>query len=150
MTSTTLTTRQLNRALLARQMLLSREEASVLEAVQRLAGLQAQLARPPFVGMWTRLEGFRRGDLLSLLERREVVRVTAMRGTLHLISTVDYLGLRGALQPMLTRGMQSRRSKKRAVRCSASWRKTRRSGRCGWIRANAGARRPARRLSGGG
>ncbi len=107
MAATTLTTRQLNRALLARQMLLSREEGAALAAVERLAGLQAQLARPPFVGLWTRLEGFRRGDLLDLLHRREVVRVTAMRGTLHLMSTADYLDLRGALQPMLTRGMQS-------------------------------------------
>src|SRR6187549_1255499 len=101
------TTRQLNRALLARQMLLSREGGTALAAVERLAGMQAQLAKPPFVGLWTRLEGFRRGDLLGLLARREVVRVTAMRGTLHLMSAADYLGLRGTLQPMLTRGLQS-------------------------------------------
>ena len=107
MTSTTLTARQLNRALLARQMLLSREDATVLGAVERLAGLQAQLARPPFVGLWTRLEGFRRGDLLDPLHRREAVRVTAMRGTLHLMTAADYLGLRGTLQPMLSRGMRS-------------------------------------------
>lgn len=107
MTATTLSTRQLNRALLARQMLLAREGTTALGAVERLAGLQAQLARPPFVGLWTRLEGFRRGDLLELMNRREVVRATAMRGTLHLMTTADYLGLRGALQPMLSRGMQS-------------------------------------------
>ena len=103
----TLTVRQLNRALLARQMLLSREGATVSGAIERLAGLQAQLARPPFVGLWTRLEGFRRGDLLDSLHRREVVRVTAMRGTLHLMTAADYLGLRGTLQPMLSRGMRS-------------------------------------------
>ncbi|HEX3526882.1 MAG TPA: winged helix DNA-binding domain-containing protein [Thermoanaerobaculia bacterium] len=105
-----LTTRQLNRALLARQMLLAREEAgtvNVVEAVERLAGLQAQVPRPPFVGLWTRLAGFRREDLLSPLHRREIVRVTAMRGTLHLLSARDYVSLRGALQPGLTRGMQS-------------------------------------------
>jgi hypothetical protein len=105
-----LTTRQLNRALLARQMLLAREEngaLGALNAVERLAGLQAQVARPPFVGLWTRLGGFRREDLLALLQRREVVRVTAMRGTLHLLSARDYVDLRGALQPGLTRGMQS-------------------------------------------
>ncbi|HKV10389.1 MAG TPA: winged helix DNA-binding domain-containing protein, partial [Thermoanaerobaculia bacterium] len=104
---TTLTTRQLNRALLARQGLLSREKRTVPEAVARLAGLQAQLARPPFVGLWTRLEGFRRGDLLDALRKRQVVRVTAMRATLHLMTAADYAELRGALQPGLSRGMQS-------------------------------------------
>ncbi|HEX7180750.1 MAG TPA: winged helix DNA-binding domain-containing protein [Thermoanaerobaculia bacterium] len=103
----TLTTRQLNRALLARQMLLAREKATALAAVERLVGLQAQLARPPFAGLWTRLEGFRRNDLLGPLRRREIVRVTAMRGTLHLMTAADYVELRGALQPALTRGMQA-------------------------------------------
>lgn len=103
----TLTTRQLNRALFARQMLLAREKATAVEAVERLVGLQAQLARPPFAGLWTRLEGFRRDDLLDPLRRREIVRVTAMRGTLHLMTAADYVRLRGALQPALTRGMQA-------------------------------------------
>lgn len=107
MSATTLTAYQLNRVLLARQMLLSREEGTARAAVERLAGMQAQLARPPFVGLWTRLQGFRRGDLLDALSRREIVRVTAMRGTLHLMSAADYLSLRGTLQPMLSRGMQS-------------------------------------------
>jgi len=103
----TLTTRQLNRALLARQMLLAREETTAFAAVERLVGLQAQLARPPFVGLWTRIKGFRRDDLLSSLQQRQTVRVTAMRATLHLMTAADYLALRGPLQPMLTRGMQS-------------------------------------------
>jgi len=99
-----LTTRQLNRALLARQMLLARETMPPLAAVERLVGLQAQVARPPFVGLWTRLEGFRRADLLDLLHTRQAVRSTTMRATLHLMSAADYLGLRGALQPALARG----------------------------------------------
>ncbi|MFL6203176.1 MAG: winged helix DNA-binding domain-containing protein [Thermoanaerobaculia bacterium] len=103
----TLTARQLNRATLARQMLLSRETATAVAAVERLAGLQAQLARPPFVGLWARLEGFRRSDLLEPLQRREIIRATAMRGTLHLMSASDYVSLRGALQPMLTKGLQA-------------------------------------------
>ena len=102
-----LTTRQLNRATLARQMLLSREAMTATAAVERLAGMQAQVARPPFVGLWTRLDGFRRQDLAEPLRRREIVRVTAMRGTLHLMSAADYLAFRGALQPMLSKGMQS-------------------------------------------
>ena len=88
-------------------MLLARERTSVLDAVTRLVGLQAQAPRPPFVGLWTRLEGFNRDDLLRLLSARWLVRVTAMRGTLHLMTATDYIALRGALQPALTRGMQS-------------------------------------------
>jgi hypothetical protein len=88
-------------------MLLSRETVSVPDAVARLVGLQAQLARPPFVGLWTRLQGFRRSDLIKSLHEREVVRVTAMRGTLHLMTAADYVLLRGALQAGLTRGLQS-------------------------------------------
>ena len=103
----TLTTLQLNRATLARQMLLSREPMAATAAVERLAGLQAQLARPPFVGLWTRLAEFRREDLLQPLRKRQIIRATAMRGTLHLMSAADYVALRGALQPMLTKGMQA-------------------------------------------
>ena len=88
-------------------MLLARERTNVLDGVARLVGLQAQAPRPPFVGLWTRLEGFGKGDLPRLLSARLVVRVTAMRGTLHLMTAADYLAQRGALQPALTRGMQS-------------------------------------------
>lgn len=103
----TLTLRQLNRATLARQMLLARETAAAVAAVERLAGLQAQLARPPFAGLWTRVKGFQRGDLLQPLRERQIIRATAMRGTLHLMSASDYVAFRGALQPMLTKGMQA-------------------------------------------
>src|SRR5688572_20877128 len=92
----TLTTIQLNRATLARQMLLAREPMAATAAVERLAGLQAQLARPPFVGLWTRLAGFRREDLIQPLRERKIIRATAMRGTLHLMSADDYVALRGA------------------------------------------------------
>jgi hypothetical protein len=101
-----LTKRRLGRATLARQMLLRRERATALKAVERLVAMQAQVARPPFVGLWTRLEGFRRDELLSGLRQRKLVRVTALRGTLHLMTAGDYVALRGALQPMLTGIMQ--------------------------------------------
>jgi hypothetical protein len=103
--ATPLTAQQLNRATLARQMLLARESGNVVGAVAQLAGLQAQLARPPFVGLWTRLENFQRQHLLDALHDRSVVRVTAMRGTLHLLSAADYTGWRGMLQPALDRGI---------------------------------------------
>jgi hypothetical protein len=101
-----LTLGQLNRATLARQMLLAREKITVPRAIERLAGLQAQLARPPFVGLWSRVEGFRADDLSRLARERKVVRATMMRGTLHLVTTKDYADLRSALQPMLSEGMK--------------------------------------------
>ena len=102
-----LTPRALNRAFLARQMLLERAKATATKAIERLVGLQAQVAKPPFVGLWTRLEDFKRKELSDAFHKRRVVRVTAMRGTLHAMTAADYVALRGALQPMLTRGMMS-------------------------------------------
>ncbi len=78
----TLSREQLNRATLARQMLLAREELDPPEAVARLAGLQAQEPKPPFIGLWSRLEGFERADLIGALRSRTVVRATLMRATL--------------------------------------------------------------------
>jgi hypothetical protein len=102
-----MTRRELNRATLARQMLLAREKITPVRAIERLVGVQAQLARPPFIGLWTRLEKFKREDLIRLVQRRKAVRATLMRGTLHLMSTKDYVKLRAALQPALSAGMQS-------------------------------------------
>lgn len=103
----TLSRNALNRALLARQMLLAREEVSTLHPVDRLVGLQAQQAQPPFIGLWTRVARFERAALLRAFHNREIVRATMMRGTLHLMSADDYLSLRGALQPALSAGMRS-------------------------------------------
>jgi hypothetical protein len=102
-----LTLRELNRATLARQMLLERQTIPTLDAVGRLAGLQAQVPSPPYVGLWTRLRDFRREELTRLMEERLVVRATLMRATLHLMKAEDYLLLRPALQPALTRSMNS-------------------------------------------
>jgi hypothetical protein len=95
----TLSARQLNRATLARQLLLEREPAGVVEAIERLAGMQAQEPRHPYTGLWTRLEGFEREHLRAALLAGEVVRATLMRATLHLVSAADYVALRMALQP---------------------------------------------------
>jgi hypothetical protein len=103
----TLTLKALNRATLARQMLLEREPVSALEAVERLCGLQAQEAKPPFIGLWSRVEGFRREDLHAALEAREVVRATLMRSTLHLMGGKDYAELRMAIQPALDVAMRA-------------------------------------------
>jgi hypothetical protein len=112
---TTLTLRQLNRATLARQLLLERADIPVASAVERLCGIQAQEARPPFVGLWTRVAGFRAEDLHSLLHKRTLVRATFLRGTLHLLSARDYVTLRGAVQPVLTDGLRVLGSRARGL-----------------------------------
>lgn len=101
----TLTLRELNRATLARQMLLERASLSALDAIERVAGLHAQLPNPPYIGLWTRLQAFQRGELTGLIEDRRAVRATMMRSTLHLMTASDYVLFRLALQPALTRAM---------------------------------------------
>lgn len=107
MSDTILSGRALNRATLARQLLLKRHALKPATAIERLAGLQAQVPRPPFVGLWSRVERFTRDALIRAIERRDVVRGTMMRGTIHLVSRADFVAWRRALQPMLTRGMAS-------------------------------------------
>lgn len=107
MKSQILSLRDLNRALLARQMLLAREKVSIAQAISRLIGLQAQQPQPAFVGLWTRVAGFKRHALLRLFESRDVVRATLMRCTLHVILTDDFISLRSTLQPALTAAMRS-------------------------------------------
>jgi hypothetical protein len=96
-----LTLRELNRATLARQLLLNRAAIPVPDAVERLVGLQAQLPVAPYVGLWTRLRGFQRDDLARLIEGRGVVKATLMRATLHLATAEDYPWLRATLQPAM-------------------------------------------------
>lgn len=96
-----LTLRDLNRATLARQMLLERESLTAPAAIERLAGMQAQAASAPFVGLWTRLENFTRADLAAATADRTVVKATLMRATLHLFTAADYARFRTTLQPAL-------------------------------------------------
>lgn len=105
-----LTLRELNRATLARQLLLERRRMSVPKAIERLAGLQAQWPPSPYVALWSRLEGFDRDRLTRALLRRQVVKATLMRITLHLVSAGDYVLFAGALKApwvaQLTRRME--------------------------------------------
>ena len=103
MPAATLTREELNRATLARQMLLAREKTTALKAVERLAGLQAQLARPPFIGLWSRLAGFRPSTSRGSSGSARWSGRPLMRGTLHLMSAKDYLVCGPLLQPMLSR-----------------------------------------------
>ena len=86
----TLTQRDLNRALLARQFLLERARTSLPRALERVGGLQAQYAPSMYIGLCSRLEGFERDDLTRALECRSVVQATLMRATIHLVSARDY------------------------------------------------------------
>src|SRR5436853_6619341 len=113
MPTAVLNQRALNRALLARQMLLEparlpegpgRTQA-VIAMVEHLAGLQAQAPFPPYYGLWSRLAGFRPADLAELLVDRQVVRIALMRGTIHLVSARDCLTLRPLTQPVLDRAL---------------------------------------------
>ncbi|WP_164821776.1 DNA glycosylase AlkZ-like family protein, partial [Paenibacillus koleovorans] len=101
-----LSRRALNRALLARQLLLDRSTMSPLAAVERLAGLQAQAPLPPYYALWTRLAGFQPDALAQLLLDRRVVRIALMRSTIHLVSARDCLALRPLIQPVLDRGLR--------------------------------------------
>lgn len=93
-----LTARELNRATLARQLLLERRRLSPLRVIEQLVGMQAQWSPAPYVGIWTRTAEFRRDQLERLLRRGDVLRPTAMRGTLHFVSRRDYALLWHALQ----------------------------------------------------
>jgi hypothetical protein len=95
--------RALNRALLARQHLLRRVEGSVNETVEHLVGLQAQAPAPPYYGLWSRLERFDPHELGRMLTEREAVRMTLMRGTVHLVTVRDALLLRPLVQPVIER-----------------------------------------------
>lgn len=93
--------RQLNRATLARQCLLERSDAGVVEVIRRVGGLQAQTPANPMVALWSRVAGFRRDQLLDAVREGRLVRGTTLRGTLHLHALDEYRELRMTLQPML-------------------------------------------------
>jgi hypothetical protein len=89
-TGRVLTTAELNRALLARQLLLERVDLPIPAVVERVAGLQAQYAPAMYVALWTRLGRFARADLDAALDDRSVVEATLMRVTIHLVAAGDY------------------------------------------------------------
>src|SRR5690349_19934699 len=95
-----LTERQLNRALLARQLLLERADLPAVDAVEHLVGMQAQSPLAPYVGLWSRLAGFALSDIADALTSRQLVRISLLRGTIHLVSARDCVALQPLLRPI--------------------------------------------------
>lgn len=81
---------ELNRALLARQLLLERRRLPLPRAVEQVGGLQTQYAPSGYIGLWSRVAGFERDALTGALERRSLVQATLMRNTIHVVSRSDY------------------------------------------------------------
>ncbi len=108
-----LTTRELNRALLARQLLLEPAAAPPAEVAARVCGLQTQHAPSGYIGMWSRATAFRRADLTAALERAEVVQGWVMRSTIHMVAAADYLPFTAAIRA--ARRAQWLRAEKRAA-----------------------------------
>src|SRR3954454_9629982 len=100
-----LTLQDLNRTLLARQLLLRRRAMPLVRALEAVAGIQAQDPVAPLFGLASRLSGFQPAALVAALERRSVVRGTLMRGTVHLVSARDYRRMEPAVAPLI-RGRQ--------------------------------------------
>ena len=104
---TVLTRRALNRATLARQLLLERVDRPVPEVVAHLAGLQAQTTTSWYLGLWNRLANFTPEPVNDLITGRRLVRLALMRGTIHLVTAADAVDFRLAVQPVIVRGMMS-------------------------------------------
>ena len=99
-----ITRRALNRATLARQHLLARTTGPAEDVIRHLGGLQAQAPLAPYVGLWTRLDGFRPDELAALITGRRAVRGSAMRATVHLMTAEDFVAFRPVVQIVLDRG----------------------------------------------
>jgi len=98
--------RAVNRATLARQILMERADVSVVDAVGRLVGMQGQEPKHPYVGLWSRIDGFVEPELDQAVAERAVVRASLFRGTLHLVTAVDYLRFRTTVSPVLEAGLK--------------------------------------------
>ncbi|MFD5448992.1 winged helix DNA-binding domain-containing protein [Streptomyces sp. NPDC127100] len=99
--------RALNRATLARQLLLRRAPMSAEDAVAHLVGLQAQNVKPPYYALAARLDGFRPGDLAAPMADRRVVRIVTLRSTIHTHTADDALTLRPLVQAARDRELRT-------------------------------------------
>jgi len=107
--------RALNRTLLHRQRLLERGAHDTAETIDHLVGMQSQVPKAPFVGLWSRITDFDPATLDALMLERRAVRASLMRTTLHLVSADDAIGLRPLFQPVLERAFHSQRAFREGV-----------------------------------
>ncbi len=103
--------RQLNRATLARQLLLERSSVHPIAAIEQVVGLQAQTPQSWYTGLWSRLADFDPVAFGALLESREVVRIALMRSTIHLVSARDAVFLRPIVQSATDRARLAYRAR---------------------------------------
>lgn len=96
-----LTPRRLNRATLARQLLLEREPLPVVDAVRRVVAVQAQEPASPYIALWNRVAGFDAAELDAAYATHEVVKATAMRITLHAVAAEDHPTFHHAIVDLL-------------------------------------------------
>jgi hypothetical protein len=101
-----LSDRALNRALLARQLLIDRAKQPAAAVIEHLVGMQAQVPNQPYIGLWTRLQDFQPEELVKLTLDRRVVRLALMRATIHLVTARDCLPLRALMQLVIERNTQ--------------------------------------------
>jgi Winged helix DNA-binding domain len=122
-----LTQRELNRAVLARQLLLERARLPLPRAVERMGGIQAQYAPSAYIALWSRLDGFEREQLTRALERRSLVQATVLRGTIHIVSRRDFWPWRAAVRAGDERWLRRVRPWATRARTTAANRKLRRA-----------------------
>ena len=70
---------------------MERSRQSLPGTLERVAGLQTQYAPSGYIGLWSRLENFRRPSLTKSLEQKRVVQASLMRVTIHMVSKRDYV-----------------------------------------------------------
>ena len=149
MTERVLTARELNRALLARQLLLERVSLPIPRVLERIAGIQNQYAPNGYIRLWSSVEGFERDDLTRALQRRSVIQGTLMRETIHLVSRRDYplfaAGIRRSGQEWRLRVDKRQPTTGRSRRLLESW-----LGTCAGGRSRARSSAPSPSESGTG
>jgi hypothetical protein len=96
-----ITERELNRATLARQLLLDRAPLSVTDAMRRVVALQAQQPASAYLALWNRLADFDPAELDEAFAGHRVVRAQLMRVTMHAVHAQDHQVFREAMEPTL-------------------------------------------------
>ncbi len=88
---TRLTWEQVNGWRLTRHMLTARATADLPTVTSQLCGLHAQVMQSAEQQVWARVAGSTAADLAhALWEQRSLLKLWAMRGTLHIVATADY------------------------------------------------------------